>query len=982
MNVLDQIYAKTTGPCMVVAGAGTGKTYTIVEKIVHLVRSKVYTPGEILALTFSNEAAATLATRVSTALGQTGVTIKTFHALGGDLLRNQGSSLGIPSDFRIITPDDAKLLLHKSLRLAPGLCHTYVHTFSLARDKGITREALERHLAQRLQGKTIEVITKAHTELRFTLQTLTPGADKSLKKSLSEEVENFEEILALHRFLCAWGAYEKLKKKHKALDYTDLQDSFLALLKSKPSCAIWKYVIIDEFQDTNAIQLELVRLLAPHRNVMVVGDMNQSIYRFRGAQGDVFQHFGVLFEVKPDDRFALDASFRSPNTVLRAAHRVIQHNYARPEDCLLVMHAQGTEGKPVAVYGLSSGIAEARKVVTLVQEELEKGRKPEEICLITRTHQQSMLFRRAFDESGIGYATASTSNILQHPAVKSVLDYLTLALLMRSGEKGGAQAWWDVMYQCGFSRVDLVILAKTLKEQGKEGLLSRPFLELLPTVSLSQEGLLRVKGIKERILQIVPLLDTPLPTLLPQLYQVCGLVFEGMHHEAEVVSILATFLEQGTTYTSMYGPDVQGFVHHMSLLPLLGISIPGPGVKGRGVQIMTGHATKGLEYPVVIVACLAEKRFPLERLHTHSLLPSHVLPDYQHYASLSPTERDEAIEQDERVHLLRDERHLFYVACTRAKERLILTYAHSYNECVTEPSVFLREMDYLTHPEMKYVEDLAPALPFPLPEKPLTFASLASLEEAPSLPVQPSSRIVFSPSALLKFVECQKAYEYKYVLHMPDPKTISWEAMHLGSFVHEVMEEGVRKVYSSFAAFEAYALHLHTQETWSDVPLDQALHLLGVFYERNKGLYSSASLMEQELPLMLGGFSFIGFADRIDVTPDGLSIIDYKTGKSAVAPRHRNWQLGYYALAAAQLGKGPVKRVTLDMLQHEKPLSFTIDEKGTAKAMYGTTSFRVPEVAQELIATAQAIIDAYRTGFQPCPLEKGCAFCNEYMYGI
>lgn len=983
MGVLDAICAKKEGPCVVLAGAGTGKTYTIVEKIASLVRGNVYAPHEIIALTFSNEAAANLGTRVTASLGQTGVTIRTFHALGADLLRTHGQIIGVPSDFTILTSDDAKLLLHKSLRITPALCHQYVPAFSFARDKGITYSLLEQHLATLVQGKTIELISAEHAKLSFSLQTLPPGSEKGVKKSLSVQIDVLGKILSLHKFLQCWKAYEKLKKKHHALDYADLQDSFVLLLRAQPTCASWKYVIVDEFQDTNAVQLSILQILAQHRNIMVVGDQNQSIYRFRGAQGDVLHHFMHLFSVQETDRFTLDSSFRSPNTVLRAAHRVIEHNYTTPSDCFEVLHVDKREGTPVEVYECSSGVAEARKVVELVQEALRNGRKPEEICLITRTHQQSMLFRRAFEEAGISFMTATTGNLLQHPVVKTVVDYLTIVQAIYTKSEGGTQVWWDLVYQLGLGREDLQLYARTLKEKTKPSFFSYDFVELLPTLPFSERGMQVIRSLLTRLSSLLPLIEQPLTTLLPLVYAQSGLLeqVEG-RGKSETIAVLARFQQEAENYAGVYGSDLGGFIHHLGLLGLLGIVLPGPALRTSGIQIMTGHATKGLEYPLVIVASLAQKRFPLERISSHSFIPSRLFPDYAIYNSLPEGEREEAIERYEREQLLRDERRLFYVACTRTQERLILTYALSYADKPVTPSVFLEELGYKDATNgVLFHQDISLALPFTPPSLPLTFASLASVPSE-SFPLPVPEKPIFSPSSLLLFTECQKAYEYKYLLHMPDRKPPSWEALQLGSFVHAVIEDGVKAGYPDFSLFEERALHMHLEPVWKDVQLDQALGMLRVFYERNKNKYAQNSCVEQELRATLGDFQFVGYADRIDIRSTGVEIIDYKTGKHPISPRHRNWQLGYYALAAEQQGWGKVRAVTLDMLQQEKSLEFHLDEKGIAKAVQGTMQFSVPEVAQELVMTAQAVIEAQRVGFQTCPLEKGCAFCNEYIYGV
>jgi hypothetical protein len=156
--------------------------------------------------------------------------------------------------------------------------------------------------------------------------------------------------------------------------------------------------------------------------------------------------------------------------------------------------------------------------------------------------------------------------------------------------------------------------------------------------------------------------------------------------------------------------------------------------------------------------------------------------------------------------------------------------------------------------------------------------------------------------------------------------------------------------------------------------------LIRIFYERNKGKYSEKSLTERELRTTIEGIDFLGYADRIDFHEDGIEIIDYKTGKWLPSPLNRNWQLGYYAIAATSLGK--VKKVTLEMLRHEKPIEFEIDERGNAfEINSGRMSFNINIIKNELIATAKRVLEAYDKGFKPCPIEKNCEFCNEWVYG-
>ena len=236
-----------------------------------------------------------------------------------------------------------------------------------------------------------------------------------------------------------------------------------------------------------------------------------------------------------------------------------------------------------------------------------------------------------------------------------------------------------------------------------------------------------------------------------------------------------------------------------------------------------------------------------------------------------------------------------------------------------------------------------------------------------------------SPSALLLFKECQKKFEYKYVYNMPDKKPISWEQIMLGSFIHLILEKGVKENFQTEKQFIDLTKQLHREEQWQNVDLDKAIHLIKIFYIRNKNKYNKQSKTEQFLQMKLGGLNFVGFADRIDFTPNGLEIIDYKTGQSNIYALNRNWQLGYYALAAQKIGK--VHKITLDMLQHDKPLEFELDNRGVAHCIGADRiSFNLYDIEKELVDAAHEIAYAYENGFEPCPIEKGCEFCQEYFY--
>ncbi len=985
---------KISGPCVVLAGAGTGKTHTIVEKIKHLISTKAYKPESIVCITFSNEAANNLLSRVQNAInieiGKEPV-IKTFHAFSADILRKHADKIGLSKEFNILEPDEAKIVLHRSFKVSSYNCHRYISNIGTAKDLGITIQQMKEFLAVRMESFSGIDIEKELENMSFELQTIHLKKNNEQKKILSERVRKLSNIIELKKFISAWEGYEKLKLKKNYQDYADLNANALLLMQKFPEVAQeFSYVIVDEFQDTNKVQLEFLMALAPHENITIVGDLNQSIYRFRGAYKENFSIFRKHFKVQQSDIFTLDKSFRSPNKVLRAAHRLILNNYSDKSECFIVENSSGREGESIDVFEMRNGKEEARKIVEIIESELSRGVPAEEICVLFRTHQQGRIIRRVLESKKIEYCAVSKESLLKQKSVRQIIDYLFIIDKLERKAKGGEQEFWDILYQTKFAASDLVVIGKYLKKNKDETCILEKTMNDIQSMGLSNDGLTAAKVLVERINSMLKLKDKPIIERLNEIYRLSGILnAENMEEIKEIQANLNRFLELAKGHSALYEPDLYSFLNYIEIVEILGIDIDAAELERAGVRLMTLHATKGLEYRTVIVTNLAQKRFPMERYSQNSLIPMELYPELAH-AKETAEDFDLYVADYERENQILDERRLCYVAFTRTKEKLFLTYASDYAGKKFQPSQFLQEIGYKSDVDIVFSQDNEEKYVEPESsiESTNKFGKVLNAydfenalnEMANGKKSESVSEQVFSPSALLLFNECQKSYEYKYVYNMPEKKTISWEAMRLGSFVHAVLEQGVNSGLPSYDSFVNLARELHMQEDWESVELSDALKMIHVFFERNKGRYNADSRTEVQLNTLIRGFRFTGFADRIDFSGKGAEIIDYKTGKSPVPPKHREWQLGYYALAAKKR-YGNVSKVSLDMLRMEKPLEFEIDRKGEASATNGEMHFNIYSVEDELVETAKKIMEAKKSGFKPCPIEKNCAFCNEYVYG-
>lgn len=961
---------KKEGPCIILAGAGTGKTYTIIEKLTYLIKHNIYAPERILCLTFSNEAVATLRARIRKTLPDSSEPIiRTFHSFCAELLKSEGAAIGIKPDFRILVPDEAKIMLHKNLKINPNLCSKYIETLSVAKDLGITPVQITDHLEKKKRSEYADDLQQSIESMQFELNTRHAQQKRFVRHEMDDKRDRLKRITALlklQKFMRAWNAYEKLKEKRGFLDYADLHTKALELLKKEPALAKnYEYAIVDEFQDTNKMQFELLTLLLPHKNVTVVGDLNQSIYRFRGAYKENITAFKDIFGAKQEDMFALEKSFRSPNSLLRIANKLLK----KENSPLILRNAHEREGEKAIVYEMRNDKEEMRKVMDIIEQE-QKNVPLEEICVMFRTHQQSQRLKRLLEEKHIPYVAVTKTSLLDIPHIQRILNYLAICHALAHEKPGGEHAWWELIHSYAFSKEDLSLLGKGLKKYEESPCLSREFMNYKEK-ELTESATTQLAAIKQKLETLKNLLleKKPLLECIDYLNQE-----EKETISEEMNANYVKFKNWVEEYTKTESPDLGDFLYHVTVMKKLGIVLESARMEQHGIRIMTHHATKGLEYEVVIITNMAQNRFPSDRTRSSDLLPPELMPDSaEQLKDVPPYMHEELIASFERSMLIAEERRLCYVACTRAKQRLYMTFAREYGHRTYTASQFLDEIEYTTNPDITLVQDLT--------ETPQTAPELVPASEIP--PQRVRKKTTFSPSALLLFNECQKRYEYKYLYHMPEKEPSSWEEMQLGSFVHKIMEEGVRNKFRTEQEFIDHAREKYREPEWNQINLEDALPLLRVFYQRNKNKYTPQSLTEIKLRAELDGIIFEGYADRIDVNPQGLEIVDYKTGKTYLTAQHRNWQLGIYALAAPHLGLGPVKKLTLDMLRHEKPHEFELLADGTARDVYAPrTTFNLHDVEKELVTTARKIQSCYEKGFQPCDIEDNCEFCNEIIWKI
>src|SRR5216683_127076 len=402
-----------TGPLLIIAGAGTGKTTVITRRIAYLIATRRARPSEILALTFTDKAAAEMEERVDTLVpyGYADVQIATFHAFGDRLIKENALELGLTPDFRVLTRAEQIIFLRDHLFEFP------LRHFRPLGDPTRHVQAMIT-LFSRLKDEDVG----ADEYLAHAEGLLAGAGDAAARMEAEEHVE-------LAR---AYAQYQTLMARLGQIDFGDQIVEVLRLFRTRPHVlrryqGRYRYILVDEFQDTNYAQFELVKLLAArHRNVAVVGDDDQAIFRFRGASMSNILDFDRTY---PDARqVVLQENRRSPQAVLDAAYRLIQHNNP---DRLEV--AQKIDKRLISTVGVGEAprhlpfdtvSTESDQVAELIREEHERGRPYRDFAVLVRANNDADHYLRALNMRGIPWTFSGNAGLYGRPEVRLLIAFL------------------------------------------------------------------------------------------------------------------------------------------------------------------------------------------------------------------------------------------------------------------------------------------------------------------------------------------------------------------------------------------------------------------------------------------------------------------------------------------------------------------------------------------------------------------------------
>jgi DNA helicase-2/ATP-dependent DNA helicase PcrA len=645
----------TPGPLLVIAGAGSGKTRTLTYRVAYLLENGI-DPRNILLLTFTNKAARQMLDRVANLLpvDASGLWGGTFHSIGNRMLRRHGSALGYSSGFTIMDREDQKDLIDMVVAAAG------INPKEIRFPKG-------------------DVLAEIFS---FVINTETP-IDALLAEKFPYFLPLLEQIKDVHT------RYEKKKKNTNSMDFDDLLEKTLRMLKEHEHIADFyrrqfQFILVDEYQDTNKIQADFIDTLASeHRNVMVVGDDAQSIYSWRGAN---FKNILAFPERYPDAQvFKIELNYRSVPEILRVANAAIAANVKQFRKELAATRPSNSF-RP-AVVGLNDGSEQARFIAQRILELRDEGVELDDIAVLYRAHYHAIELQLELSRRGIPYVITSGVRFFEQAHVKDVTSFVRFVanprdevafkrmvkLLPGIGNKSADNLWraWETGLVAGIGdpgqngEIAGAEAAQTPAGITDPGYNSYNFGELLRAIPVGAKSKKSWEQLAHTLDEIAPggRANPPsemITSIVEAIYDdYAKATFTNYELRREDLNQLAAFARQFK--------DVHEFLSQLALIsnidaePALDQS-----TDTEAVNLSSVHQAKGLEYHTVFVIWLTDGMFP----STRSL------------------ETRDAIEE---------ERRLFYVAITRARDELYLTFPHmrlsgGFGDIFQRPSRFLKEI--------------------------------------------------------------------------------------------------------------------------------------------------------------------------------------------------------------------------------------------------------------------------------------------------
>ena len=639
----EQLRAVTTiaGPILIIAGAGSGKTRVITYRIAHMLDEGI-PQSAILALTFTNKAAREMEERVKSLTGKKlqNLTVSTFHAFGVRILRQDIAKLGWRENFSIYDETDKASLIKESAR-----------------------------------------------ELQFTSDALDLYKIANLFSNIKTGRKNWETANDMYRAL--YESYEQGLKLYNAVDFDDLIMLPIRLFHEHPDVLAkyrsrYTYIMVDEFQDTSHQQYELMRLLAD-KNIAVVGDDDQSIYSWRGADYQNIVQFEKDFPGVKEIR--LEQNYRSTETILSAANGVISHNTNRKDKKLW---SGNGSGKPIELFMPENESAEADFIAESIQGiAMEERRTYDDFGILMRANSQSRALEEALLQANIPYTMSGGTSFFERLEIKDIVSYLRVAAnqsddinllrIINTPRRGIGRSTISAINETAKQNSSTLWEAIRYLQKDPAGALSdsakKSLGEFIDTIEGARAKLFGGRGLANKVRELID--DVQYRDYIIGEFQKNE---KAVRFKLQNIETLLMSIETWENNPDNFDPSLFNYLNRITLLSR--DDIEDDGGKGK-VNLMTIHASKGLEFPVVFIAGAEEGLMP-------------------HARSVEETDGD-----------VEEERRLFYVAITRARDKLLITSCQKRRrmqatvECT--PSRFLEEIpeNLVEYHEVKKTEPVS-----------------------------------------------------------------------------------------------------------------------------------------------------------------------------------------------------------------------------------------------------------------------------------
>jgi len=913
------------GPLLIVAGAGTGKTTVLTRRIAYLIEEKGIKPEEILAVTFTEKAAREMEERVESLLpfDYYDFWISTFHSFCDRILKRYGLSIGIPTNYRLLESSQSWILIKKNF------------------DKF---NFLKEYRPLGNPTKFIQALISHFSQCKN--EGIYPENYIDYAKSLNEDKEGLEMIKEVAK---AYEVYQKLLLDNNALDFGDLINYTLKIFDKRKDILEkyrdqFKYIMVDEFQDTNWVQYELIKKLAfPKNNITIVGDDDQSIFSFQGSS------FNNVLRFKKDypnsKEIVLIKNYRSPQNILDLSYSFIQNNNPNRLECELkdsknfISEAEKKGIDLCSFKSISKKLKSDSKKEGLVQllsfegvdEEITgvvnkiweiKEIDPKTIfssfAILTRTNDSASVFSRALERAGIPYQFISSKGLYTDPLIIDLISYLKVVVNFYDSLN-----FYRVLRLMNFSPEEVSRIAQYSDKKG------------IPIFESLRDSHLLSKFTVETKTKINKLIDNLNNHYVLSKDKNVSEVFVNIIRDLEYGKYIPENTEDGFRKWELidqFYEKIKSFENSqidaklLSFVENIQMEIEA-GEEGSirknidsnfdAVRIMTVHSAKGLEFDYVFLPYLVARSFPSDQRRDPIEIPEDLIKEVLPKGDFH----------------IQEERRLFYVALTRAKKGIFLTWSADHGgKQLKKPSRFLVESGLVKEDIIK-TQNFERTSGFCI-KRNLNFKLESDETNGSGKDLRIFMPDHFSYSQLESFRKCPLEYKFRSILKIP---IRGKSVFSFGKTIHATLYRFVKeqnldlkilyKIYDEEWINDWYR-SLEEQKEFKE----KGKKILKSFYEdfknNNKVLSINDELaLEKNFQLKLNGDVIIGTIDRIEEIKGGVEIIDYKTGspKKTLAKEDK-LQLLIYALASKQvLGLNPVK-LTYYYLEDCSKASFEVKE--------------------------------------------------------